>query len=88
MDLWRKVLRADVMSSEESDLDGEEDVLRVHSLSWRSEAVTRMFRTLDSEASKLRTPQSRRQMKRRVLGTLSSRQRPAAGSVPSWALCN
>ncbi len=76
------------MSSEESDLDGEEEVLRVHSLPWSSETVTRMFHSLDDEASKLKTPQSKRQMKRRMLGTLSSRPQPIAGTIPNWALRN
>ena len=42
---WRRVLISDMMSSEESDMDGEKDVLKVHSLPWRAVSVSRMHWT-------------------------------------------
>lgn len=76
-------MKTEYMSSEESDVDGEEDVLRVHDLPWRKPSVKRMFNTLDSESVKRKTPQSKRQMKRRVMGGVSSRSKPV--SIPKWA---
>ena len=81
---WRRVLISDMMSSEESDMDGEKEVLKVHSLPWRAVSVSRMFQALDKEAANQRTPQSRRQMKERVMGEESDR--PAPEITCSWAL--
>lgn len=77
---WGKALTLDMMSSEESD----EEVLKVHSLPWRAVTVGRMFHALDREAAKQRTPQSRRQMKERVVGVESSR--PASDTACTWAV--
>lgn len=52
---------SDLVSSEESDVDEDEEVLKVCSLPWRSSKVTKMFQQLDMEAAKTKTPQSRRQ---------------------------
>ena len=76
-------MKTDYMSSEESDVDGEEDILRVLDLPWRKPSVKRMFSTLDSESAKRKTPQSKRQMKRRVMGGVSTRPKPV--SIPKWA---
>lgn len=81
--LWEQLMKTDYMSSEESDVDGEEDILKVHDLPWRKPAVKKMFATLDAESTKRKTAQSKRQMKRRVTGSDSARSRPA--SVPKWA---
>ena len=81
--LWEQLLKTDYMSSEESDIDGEEDVLNVHNLPWRKPAIKKMFATLDAESSKRKTAQSRRQMKRRIVGRDSIRSQPA--SIPKWA---
>lgn len=72
------------MSSEESEVDGEEHVLAVHNLPWRKSTVKKMFDTLDVEITKTKSPQSRRQMKRRVHGGNSTRSQPS--SAPKWAL--
>ncbi len=76
-------MKTEYMSSEESDVDREEDVLRVHDLLWRKQAVKKMFATLDSESVKRKTSQSKRQMKRRVIGGVSTRPKPV--SIPKWA---
>lgn len=72
------------MSSEESSMDEEEEVLKVHSLSWRARKVNAMFERLDGEAGKSKTPQAKRQRKRRVTGESSQRQQPADLNLPNW----
>lgn len=81
--LWKQLLKTDYMSSEESDVDGDEDVLQVHDLPWRKPSIKRMFATLDAESSKRKSAQAKRQMKRRVMGRNSTRPQPA--SMPKWA---
>lgn len=82
--LWEQLMIMDFMSSEESDMDGDEDVLIVHSLPWRKPSVKKMFSTLDADISRNRSSQSRRQMKRRVMGSASERARPT--TYPKWAV--
>ena len=61
--LWEQLLKIDYMSSEESDVDGDEDVLEVHDLPWRKPSVKKMFATLDAESLKRKSAQAKRQMK-------------------------
>jgi hypothetical protein len=84
--LWEKVLILGFMSSEESDLDDEEEVLSLRPLPWRAEKVDTLFRKLDDITLKAKSPQARRQMKRRVLGVESSRSSPSIAGIPSWAV--
>lgn len=86
-DLWKKVVVPELISSEESDMDEEEEVLKVHSIPWRAHKVTAMFERLNSEAYKSKTPQSKRQRKRRVTGESYQRQRPADLNLPNWIFC-
>ena len=87
-DLWKKVIVPDLISSEESEMDEDEEVLKVRSLSWRASRVTAMFERLDGEVSKSKTPQSKRQRKRRVnSGESSQRQQPADLNLPNWVFC-
>ena len=79
--LWEKVLILGFMSSEESDLDNEEEVLTLHPLPWRAEKVDMLFRKLDEITLKAKSPQARRQMKRRVLGAVSGRSSPSVAGV-------
>jgi len=73
------------MSSEESDLDEEgKEILIVHQIPWLSDTVNTFKHTLDTQALKLKSPQSIRQMKKRIEGNLSSRPPPAPGSYPDW----
>ena len=81
---WRRVLISDMMSSEESDMDEEKEVLKVHSLPWRAVSVSRMFTHWTKKLPNKRTPQSRRQMKERVMGEESDR--PGPEITCSWAL--
>ena len=83
-DVWMKIMCLEMMSSDDSDMDEDDEVYRVRALPWRKEAVKRMFNTLDNEALKIKTQQAKRQMKRRTEGTLSERPRPMG--MPTWAV--
>ena len=78
-----QVLTFHFMSSEESDRDDEEEVLIVKPLPWKSPKVTRFLKGLDEKQQQCKTPQARRQEKRRVQGDLvSSCSRPALKDLP------
>jgi len=78
-DKWLSIITNDMMSSEES---GPDDSIIVHPLPWRSQHVDNMFEKVDRYNDGKRSPQARRQMKRRILGDLSSREAP---QLPKWA---
>ena len=80
---WLKVMQNEYMSSEES---GDEDVIIVHPLEWRSEYVNQMFRRIDTYCSSKKSPQAVRQMKKRVSGTISSRPKPRDTLTCTWAV--
>lgn len=81
---WEKVLTADMVSSEESDVD-QPDVVFIKSLPWRADRVNDFFTQLDEKSNDSKGPQARRQKKRRMLSsTPSSRMLPSG--VPKWAL--
>ena len=74
---WLKVVRAELMSSEESgaDDDEEDEVFVVRPLPWISSSVGHFL--IDDESVKRKSPQARRQMKPRHRGLPSSRPKPA-----------
>ena len=74
------------MSSEESDYDDEKEILIIHQIPWLSDAVNDFKQTLDAEALKSKSPQSIRQMKKRIEGSQSTRPPPAPDSYPDWVL--
>lgn len=82
---WRRVLKFEFMSSEESATDEDDEVIVIRSLPWRSVHVDRLFERLDHKAREQKSPQARRQMKRRVTGDPSNRPRPI-GDSPTWAV--
>ena len=82
---WKKVLTIGYLSSEESGMDDENEVIIVKHLPWRSSYVNQMFNRLDEKAITEKSPQSRRQMKKRVTGEASARSKPA-GEIPPWAV--
>lgn len=53
---WLKIMTVDIMSSEESDVDGDEDVIVIHPLPWLSDKVAHFKETLDLEIKKEKTP--------------------------------
>ena len=73
------------MSSEVSTSEGEE-ILKIKKPPWRKSIVGQMFDKLDSTSFSLKSPQAKRQMKRRVLGEASNRQRME--DAPKWAVSN
>ena len=83
---WSKILTAELISSEESGSDNGEQVLIVRALPWRSSRVDHMFRILDKSALSMRSPQGRRQMKRRVAGSTSTRPQCQIEGIPKWAV--
>ena len=85
---WRKVLVIEYMSSEESGVDDDNEVIIVKPLPWRSSYVNQMFRRLDDKVIAEKSPQSRRQMKKRVTGEPSIRSKPTGSEIPSWAVAN
>ena len=75
-----------LMSSDSSGEDDGEDVIVVHPLPWISADMIAFKRKLDEQIKKERSPQARRQMKRRVIGPSSTRPCPEEVDVPAWAL--
>ena len=71
-EMWVKILTLELVSSEESGTDDGEEVLIIRPIPWRSARVCHMFRELDRQSLTNKSPQSRRQMKRRVLGENSA----------------
>ncbi len=71
----------EMMSSEDS---GEDDTIVVHPLPWRSDYVSSMFRKIDDYCHAKKSPQARRQMKSRIVGSRSNRVAPP--DLPQWAV--
>ena len=80
--MWEKVMTIEMMSSEESGNDGE----YIHPLPFRSAKVDRFFSMLDDKIKETKSPQARRQMKKRVMGDISARGVPDGHYFPKWAL--
>ena len=87
LEKWRQVIKMEYMSSEESGIDDENEVIIVKSLPWRSVHVGQMFRRLDDKGLEEKSPQARRQTKKRVTGEISSRPKPV-GDLPPWAVAD
>ena len=85
---WEKVLTLEVMSSEDSGMEEDEEILVVRPLPWRSTRVDEMFDELDKKILSGKSPRSRRQMKRRKVGNSSKRPRCTCDSIPKWAFAN
>ena len=76
-----------MMSSEESAIEDEEEILFVHPLSWRSTKVDTFFAALDQTAKENKSPQALCQMKKRVIGSQSKREILVGADFPRWAVC-
>ena len=81
---WSEVVKPDFMSSEESGIENEEEVLIVRPLVWRSPQVNQLFLQLDDKVFLEKKPLARRQMKRHVMGNHSDRPMPIV-NIPEWA---
>ena len=75
-----------MMSSEESGNEDEEEILFIRPLLFRSAKVDRFFGMLDDRVKESKSPQARRQMKKRVRGDVSTRGLPVGHNYPKWAL--
>ena len=85
-DKWMSVMKIEAMSSDESGIDDDEDVIVVHPLPWISSEVDSFKNKLDQAILNEKSSQARRQTKRRLLGSPSTRQMPKTHTLPSWAL--
>ena len=66
------------MSSDESGFDDDNnEILINHKLPWLSDKVQNFMMLLDQETTKSKSPQAKRQMKKRIDGLPSSRPMPA-----------
>ena len=81
---WRSVLTLDLMSSDESGQEGEQEVIISHPLPWLSANVGQFMRKLDEVALKAKSPRAIRQMKGRLEGSPSQRPRPEEKDLPTW----
>ena len=66
----RKVFNVNFMSSEESDVDGD-DAIQIRPLPWRAERVTSFLHSLDRKSNDEKSPQAKRQMKMKQMGNSS-----------------
>ena len=82
---WRQIIKIEYMSSEESGVDDENEVIILKSPPWRSVHVGQLFRRLDEKGLKEKSPQARCQMKKHVTGEISCRPRPIS-DLPPWAV--
>ena len=57
---WVDILKADFMSSEESDVDNGDEVLVVRSLPWHSSQVNQLLQQLDVKSLLEKKPLARR----------------------------
>jgi len=78
---WLSVTKREYMSSEES---GDDDLIVVHPLKWRSEYVSKMFSKIDAYIINKKSSQAKRQMKQRRHGGPSTRPQPQ--DAPEWAI--
>lgn len=82
---WRALMSTECMSSEESDPDDTESLIK-HELTWRADKVANFFNELDKQLEKQRSGQGKRQRKTRVFGNEVSSSRPIPSKkFPSWA---
>ena len=80
---WRKTMKIEFVSSDESGCDEGVDVIITMPLPWLSETVTVYKQALDLAVFQERTPLARRQTKESRLGASSSRPKPI-GDYPTW----
>ena len=83
MEQWKAILTIDLMSSDESADEEGEELLVTHPLPWLSDTVSQFKLSLDQQIMQSKTPQARRQMKKRMVGCPSKRS--ILENLPSWA---
>lgn len=81
---WKEIMTIDAMSSDESDMEEGDEVIVVHPLPWLSQSVVHFKMTLDEQIKSSKTPQSKRQTKKRLVGCPS--KRCVLDNFPPWAI--
>lgn len=81
-DKWHEALHVKLMSSKESAVEGDLQIIQVKPLLWRSEKANNI-RPLDDRILSDRSPQSRHQAKKRVQGENLSHSKPVE-ELPAW----
>lgn len=83
---WFVAMQADLLSSEESGMEADEEVIVVKTLPWRNDQVTSLMRRLDDKIKVDRSPQANRQAKKRIYGAkTSTRSQPTiCENMPAW----
>ena len=72
------------MSSDESGIDDDKEVIISHPLPWLSPAVQQFKKKLDDASFKDKSPQARRMIKERMVGNSSIRPKPSTDKFSSW----
>ena len=76
------------MSSDESGIEEDKEVIISHPLPWLSPNVQQFKRRLDEASKKDKSPQARRMIKERVEGSPSCRSCATKDNIPSWVFNN
>ena len=84
-DKWSVVLKAELMSSEESEADENGPVFVVRPLIWQADKVSEFLMNLDRKYTKHQSRKSSQMTVKRNKGVPSDREKPTQG-VPEWAL--
>ena len=85
LEKWRQVIKIEYMSSEESGVDAENEVIILKSMPWSFVHVGQLFHRLDEKSLEDKSPQVRYQMKKHVTGEIFCRPRPK-GDLPPCAV--
>ena len=81
---WKPAFHVDMMSSEDSATEGDEDVIMVKTLPWRNDQVNQMMKRLDDKIHSIKSAQAKHQAKCRVASLSASfRSKPASGNFPA-----
>lgn len=81
---WKSAIHVDLMSSEDSATEGDEDAIMVKTLPWRSDQVNQMMKRLDDKINSDKSTQAKRQAKPRVASISASTRSKPSGSFPAW----
>ena len=81
---WKPAFHVDMMSSEDSATKGDEEVIMVKTLPWRSDQVNQMMKRLDDKIHSEKSAQAKHRVA--SLSASSSRSKPASGNFPAWLL--
>lgn len=79
------MLRSELISSEESSTDLENDEIFVKPIPWRAERVTQFFADIDAKNMQIKSSQAHRQRKARKISVTES-TRPIPDGLPKWAI--